>query len=152
MRLESLRFAARWAGPFVGAAVAPDRKCATIDHRDDRATVKASVDPRFGLRYASAAPEYSGKDSGEMAEKEALKQVACRTIEQLAEQLIRTSDWLADHPELGLQEVQAARRLTGLLDEFGARVERGIAGRPTAFYARLPAGQPGPRVAILAEL
>ena len=35
---------------------------------------------------------------------------------------------------------------------FGARVERGIAGRPTAFYARLPAGQPGPRVAILAEL
>src|SRR5262249_57744817 len=92
-----------------------------------------------------------GRGRGPVVDKEALKQAACRIVDQLAEPLIRTSDWMADHPELGLQEVEAARRLTGLLDEFGAEVERGIAGLPTAFAARLPGGRPGPRVALIAE-
>jgi amidohydrolase len=58
---------------------------------------------------------------------------------------------MADNPELGLQEVKASARLTEMLDEFGAEVERGIAGLPTAFEAKLPGGQPGPKVAIVAE-
>jgi len=82
---------------------------------------------------------------------EELKEAARREVEQVASLLIETSDWMADNPELGLQEHQAAARLTGLLDEFGADVERGIAGLPTAFEARLPGGKPGPKVAIVAE-
>ena len=79
------------------------------------------------------------------------REAARREVDQVAALLIETSDWLADHPELGLQEHQAAARLTALLDEFGAEVERGIAGLPTAFEARLPGGKPGPKVAIVAE-
>ena len=80
-----------------------------------------------------------------------LKAAAEREVDAVARLLIETSDWMADHPEIGLQEHEAAARLTALLDEFGAEVERGVAGLPTAFAAELPGGGPGPRVAIVAE-
>lgn len=80
-----------------------------------------------------------------------LKNAARREVEQIAPTLIDVSDWMADNPEIGLQEYQAAERLTALLEEFGAEVERGIAGMPTAFVAHLPGGGPGPKVAIVAE-
>ncbi len=82
---------------------------------------------------------------------EELKAAARHEVDQVAALLIETSDWMADNPELGLQEHQAAARLTGLLDEFGATVERGIAGMPTAFAATLPGARPGPKVAVVAE-
>lgn len=80
-----------------------------------------------------------------------LKAAARREAAAVAQALIETSDWMAANPEIGLQEVQASARLTDLLSEFGAEVERGIAGMPTAFYAKLPGGGAGPRVAIVAE-
>lgn len=84
---------------------------------------------------------------------EELKALATQEVERVARLLIETSDWMADNPELGLQEHQASARLTALLDEFGADVTRGIAGLPTAFEARLPGGTPGEggKVAIVAE-
>ncbi|NJN19029.1 MAG: M20 family metallopeptidase [Oscillochloris sp.] len=81
----------------------------------------------------------------------AMKEAVRREVAQIAATLTTTSDWMAENPEIGLQEVQAAERLTDLLSEFGAEVERGIAGMPTAFYARLPGGGAGPTVAIVAE-
>ncbi|HWQ12622.1 MAG TPA: amidohydrolase [Roseiflexaceae bacterium] len=80
-----------------------------------------------------------------------LKALAQQEVDRIAAALIETSDWMADHPELGYQEHQAVGRLTALLQEFGAEVERGIAGLPTAFEARLWPPQPGPKVAIVAE-
>jgi amidohydrolase len=80
-----------------------------------------------------------------------LKAAVQREVDQVAQLLIETSDWMADNPEIGLQEFQASARLTDTLGEFGAHVERGIAGLPTAFEARLPGGQAGPKVAIVAE-
>ncbi|HMQ29965.1 MAG TPA: M20 family metallopeptidase [Chloroflexaceae bacterium] len=80
-----------------------------------------------------------------------LKAEAQREVERITPLLTGTSDWMADNPEIGLQEFQAAERLTGLLETCGAAVERGIAGMPTAFLARLPGSNPGPRVAIIAE-
>lgn len=80
-----------------------------------------------------------------------LKAAAQREVERVAGLLIETSDWMADNPEIGLQEHQASARLADILSEFGASVERGIAGMPTAFAARLPGGKPGPHVAIVAE-
>jgi metal-dependent amidase/aminoacylase/carboxypeptidase family protein len=52
--------------------------------------------------------------------------------------LIETSDWMANNPEIDLQEHQASGRLAEILTEFGATVERGIAGLPTAFEASCP--------------
>lgn len=87
-------------------------------------------------------------DSQTVAELKALVQ---QEIDRIAPALIETSDWMADHPELGYQEHGAVERLTALLQEFGAEVDRGIAGLPTAFEARLWKPQPGPKVAIVAE-
>lgn len=87
-----------------------------------------------------------------MADVNELKQQARREVDQIAGQLIACSDWMADNPELGLQEYQAAARLTEMLEEHGATVERGIAGLDTAFRATLPGGDPaGPTIAIIAE-
>ncbi len=86
-------------------------------------------------------------------EVQALKEQVIREVERIAPLLIETSDWMADNPEIGLQEHQAAAKLTEMLEEFGAEVDRGIAGLPTAFEARLPGGTPGKggKVAIVAE-
>ncbi len=81
-----------------------------------------------------------------------LKRRAQDEIDAVASLLIETSDWMADNPELGYQEVRASERLTALLEEFGARVDRGIADLPTAFSAELwPGDESGPQVAIVAE-
>ncbi len=87
------------------------------------------------------------------AEVAKLKEHVAQEVERIAPLLIETSDWMADNPELGLEEYQAAAKLTDLLEEFGAEVDRGIAGLPTAFEARLPGGNPGSggKVAIVAE-
>jgi amidohydrolase len=87
-----------------------------------------------------------------MADVSELKARAQREGDQIAGQLTACSDWMADNPELGLQEYQAAARLTEMLEEHGATVERGIAGLETAFRATLPGGNPeGPTIAIIAE-
>lgn len=65
--------------------------------------------------------------------------------------LIRISDTIHATPELGFEEHRAAALLTGVLEEAGFSVERGVAGMDTAFVATLEGHQPGPTVAFLAE-
>ncbi|HEY3314280.1 MAG TPA: M20 family metallopeptidase [Bacillota bacterium] len=80
-----------------------------------------------------------------------LKTRVGRTIDELGSALIETSDAIYRQPELGLQEVRAAARLSRLLEEHGLAVERGIGGLETSFLARKDGRRPGPKVAILAE-
>ncbi len=56
---------------------------------------------------------------------------------------------LYENPELGLQEVFAASKLTGILESQGFSVEKEIAGMPTSFWAQ--AGNKGPKIAFMAE-
>ena len=81
-----------------------------------------------------------------------LKEQVKRQVDQIAPQLIECSDWMADHPEIGLEEFQASARLSQMLEEVGAEVELNIAELPTAFQGTIAGGKPGgPTVAILAE-
>jgi amidohydrolase len=81
-----------------------------------------------------------------------LKQRVCDAVERRAAELIETSNWIHAHPEIGHQEVEASRRLSGLLQSAGIPVEMGTAGMATAFKAELGGERRGrPRVAILAE-
>jgi amidohydrolase len=88
-----------------------------------------------------------------MADKvQQLKERVCEAVERRAAELIETADWIHAHPEIGHQEVEASRRLTGLLQAAGIPVEMGTAGMATAFKAELgSAPTQRPRVAILAE-
>jgi amidohydrolase len=83
---------------------------------------------------------------------EQLKKQVCEAIDRRAAELIETADWIHAHPEIGHQEVEAAKRLSGLLTSAGIPVEMGTAGMATAFKAELDGnGAQRPRVAILAE-
>jgi amidohydrolase len=51
--------------------------------------------------------------------------------------------------EIGFEEVESSRLLSGLIEQRGFHVERGVSGMPTAFVARH--GGTGPHVAFLCE-
>jgi aminobenzoyl-glutamate utilization protein B len=51
-------------------------------------------------------------------------------------------DQVFSYGELGFQEFETSKYLTGLLEENGFTVERGVAGIPTAFVARWGSGKP----------
>jgi aminobenzoyl-glutamate utilization protein B len=51
-------------------------------------------------------------------------------------------DSLFSFGELGYQEVESSRYLTGILEKHGFKIERGIAGMPTAWVARWGRGKP----------
>ena len=59
------------------------------------------------------------------------------------------SDALWDEPELGFDEFRAVEHITAVLEREGFRVERCVAGMPTAFTASYGSGSPS--VGILAE-
>lgn len=83
---------------------------------------------------------------------EQLKSRVCEAVDRKAAQLIETADWIHAHPEIGHQEVEASKRLSGLLQSAGIPVEMGTAGMATAFKAELGGkGGQRPRVAILGE-
>jgi amidohydrolase len=81
-----------------------------------------------------------------------LKEKVQREIDEIAPLLIACNDWMADNPELGLQEHQASARLADMLEESGVEVAHGIADLPTAFLGTLAsASSGGPTIAMLAE-
>jgi amidohydrolase len=79
------------------------------------------------------------------------KTSVARTIDNLRPGLVQMSDFIFDHPETGLQEVQACALLCGYLESQGFAVERGYAGLPTAFRAVHRVGRGGPRIGLLGE-
>ena len=74
-----------------------------------------------------------------------------KTVDSMAEELLRLSHDIHDHPELGLQEKYAVERITSLLREHGYEPEIGLGSLDTAFRISRKGKGPGPNVAILAE-
>jgi amidohydrolase len=79
------------------------------------------------------------------------KNAVVRTIDHLQSGLAAMSDFIFDHPETGLQEVEACALLCDFLASNGFQVERGYAGLPTAFRAVHRVGAGGPRIGLLCE-
>ena len=73
---------------------------------------------------------------------EKLKAEAVREIDAKAKMIQVMVDQVFSYGELGFQEVETSKYLTGLLEENGFKVERGVAGMPTAFVARWGSGKP----------
>ena len=79
------------------------------------------------------------------------KETLAQEIDRLAGELVSTSRFIHEHPEVGLQEAEAKRALCRLLERGGFDVGPGVATLPTSFVARyqLPPGKP--TVVFLAE-
>lgn len=77
------------------------------------------------------------------------KQAALRAAEDLAPLTEELARALWDYSEIALEEVRSSERLIEVLAGAGFRIERGVAGLPTAFVAAWGEGRP--IVGILAE-
>jgi aminobenzoyl-glutamate utilization protein B len=73
---------------------------------------------------------------------DALKAEAAKEIDARAKQIQEMVDQVFSYGELGMQEVETSKYLTGILEKEGFKVERGVAGMPTAFVARWGSGKP----------
>lgn len=93
---------------------------------------------------ASAKP--GGAASGADARK---KDAAVATIDARRAELVSLADQVWSFAETALLETRSAALLSGYAEQHGFRVERGLAGMPTAFVASYGAGRPV--IAVLGE-
>ena len=89
----------------------------------------------FTLLSAQAPPFDSEKI-------EALKQEAKAKVDERAKQAQVMVDKVFSFAELGFQEEESSKYLTGILEENGFQVEHGISGVPTAWWAAWGSGRP----------
>ena len=73
---------------------------------------------------------------------EALKAEAVKEIDAKAKMIQEMVDQVFSFGELGMQEFETSKFLTGVLEQNGFKVERGVAGMPTAWVARWGSGKP----------
>jgi len=73
---------------------------------------------------------------------DALKAEAAKEIDAKAKMIQEMVDQVFSFGELGMQEVETSKYLTGILEQNGFKVERGVAGMPTAFVAKWGSGKP----------
>jgi aminobenzoyl-glutamate utilization protein B len=76
------------------------------------------------------------------ADLPALKQQAVSEVDRLQTFTQQMVDQIFSYSELGFQEVETSRYVTGILEKNGFRVERGVAGIPTAWVATFGSGKP----------
>lgn len=82
-------------------------------------------------------------------ELEKLKQTIQKEVEAHGQELIDLSLKIYANPEIGYEEVKASGWLTEYLEKNGFKIERNIAGLPTAFRASY--GKANPVIAMVAE-
>jgi len=75
-----------------------------------------------------------------MSEK--AKEIALSWISENESRLIEISDKIWEYAELGLTEYKSSKLLADTLEKAGFKVERGVAGMPTAFVATYGSGRP----------
>src|SRR6266849_3713030 len=72
----------------------------------------------------------------------ALKQEAVSEVDRLQTFTQHMVDQIFSYSELGFQEVETSRYVSGILEKNGFRVERGVAGIPTAWVATWGSSKP----------
>jgi aminobenzoyl-glutamate utilization protein B len=85
-----------------------------------------------------AAPEQRPADP----KLERLKAEALTKVDARAKQIQEMVDEVFSFGELGMQEFETSKYLTGILEKNGFTVERGVAGIPTAWVAKWGSGKP----------
>jgi aminobenzoyl-glutamate utilization protein B len=71
-----------------------------------------------------------------------LKSEALTKVDARAKQIQEMIDMVFSFGELGMQEFETSKYLTGILEKNGFSVERGVAGIPTAWVAKWGSGKP----------
>ena len=97
----------------------------------------------FGLLAALSVPAFSQTAPAITPEQSAaLKQQILKDVDGNAKLVQVMVDTMYSFGELGFQEFETSKYLTTLLESNGFKVERGIAGIPTAWMATWGSGEP----------
>ena len=99
----------------------------------------AALAQRGGASNAADSIKYKYASTPRL---DALKAEAAKEIDAKAKLIQEMVDMVFSFGELGMQEVETSKYLTGLLEQNGFKVERNVAGIPTAFVARWGSGKP----------
>ena len=91
---------------------------------------------------ALAQPQPGGGASPDAARIERFKAELVAGVELRRKLAQVMNDTVFSFGELGYQEVETSKYLTGVLEKAGFRVDRGVAGMPTAWVARWGSGKP----------
>ncbi|MBI2408767.1 MAG: amidohydrolase [Gemmatimonadetes bacterium] len=73
---------------------------------------------------------------------DALKAEVAKKVDAKAKLVQEMVDQVFSFGELGMQEFETSKYLTGILEQNGFKVERGVGGMPTAWVARWGSGKP----------
>ncbi|MBU5483643.1 amidohydrolase [Clostridium sp. MSJ-11] len=82
--------------------------------------------------------------------REELKELACKTIEENKEKLLSLAKDIENSPELGYKEVETSKKVCNFLNELNISYKDGVA--LTGVKGKLKDNSSGPNVAILGEL
>jgi len=100
---------------------------------------------RFAATAALALLLAAGPASAQAQENARLtaqKADAARGVDELAKMAQEMVDSVFSFGELGFQEVETSKYLTGILEQNGFKIERGVSKIPTAWVARWGSGKP----------
>ncbi len=78
----------------------------------------------------------------------ALKTEALQMVQARSKQVQEIVDMLFSFQELGFQEFESQKYLTGILEKEGFKIERGVAGIPTAWTAKWSQGTGKPEISL----
>ena len=90
------------------------------------------------LLVLGASPAFAQAD----AKLAAYKADAAKGVDDMAKLAQEMVDTVFSFGELGFQEVETSKYLTGLLEKYGFKVQRGVSGIPTAWVATWGSGKP----------
>ena len=98
----------------------------------------------IALLVAAAFPAFPADALAQATDPrlEKLKAEVLTMVDGDAKRVQEIVDMLFSFSELGFEEVETARYLTGMLEAEGFTIERGVAGMPTAWVARWGSGKP----------
>src|SRR3954447_19715366 len=92
---------------------------------------------------AAQAPQAPGAAAAPASPQLAqYKQNVGLEVDAMGENIQKMNDTVFSFAELGFQEYETTKYLTGILEQNGFKIERGVAGIPTAWTARWGAGKP----------
>jgi aminobenzoyl-glutamate utilization protein B len=93
----------------------------------------------FTLAVALAAGPARAQENAKLT---AAKADAVRGVDEMAKMAQEMVDSVFSFGELGMQEVETSKYLTGTLEKYGFKIQRGVAGIPTAWVATWGSGKP----------
>ncbi len=93
----------------------------------------------FVLALGATVPLAAQSGNAKLA---AQKKQAVTRVDEMAKLAQEMVDSVFSFGELGFQEVETSRYLTGILEKHGFKVQRGVSGIPTAWVATYGSGKP----------